>query len=220
MRSMSGTKLAVTIAGATALTTAATVTAYAHDGGTAPTTTVTTTTWPAPALDRRVPFNADVYQEFLDAKLDRLQAYVAGVRAKVTAVPADEVLTGLERRVAKARIAKAARVSALLGALPDSGTYAPTAAQRAQLADIRADLAAIVAKLKALLANVSAVTPTEVRPAKTTRSLREATKVLAATWDRDRDCDRHWGDWDGDGDRRWGDWDGDGDRRWGDWDRR
>ena len=214
MRSMSGTKLAVTIAGATALTTAATVTAYAHDGGTAPSTVTTTTTWPAPTLDRRLPFNADVYEEFLDAKLDRLQAYVAGVRAKVSAVPADEVLTGLERRVAKARIAKASRVSALLGALPDSGAYAPTAAQRAQIADIRADLAAIVAKLRALLANVPAVAPTTVRPAKETRSLREATKVLGATWDRDRDCDRRWGDWDGDGDRdrRWGDWDGDRDR--------
>jgi hypothetical protein len=217
MRSMSGTKLAVTIAGATALTTAATVTAYAHDGGTGPATT--TTSWPAPTLDRRVPFNAAVYQEFLDAKLDRLQAYVAIVRAKVGAVPADEVLAGLERRVAKARIAKAARVSALLGAVPDSGTYAPTAAQQAQIADIRADLAAIVAKLKALLANVPTVAPTTVRPAKTTRSLRDATKVLGATWDRDHDCDRHWGGWDGDrdgdGDRRWGDWSGDRD-----WDRR
>ena len=207
MRSMSGTKLAVAIAGATALTTAATVTAYAHDDH-----TTTTTTWQAPLLDRRVPLNADVYGEFLDAKLDALAAYANAARAKVAAIPADTVLVGKARWVAKARLAKAARLSALLDAIPDTGAYAPTAAQQAQIAAIQADLEAIVARLKTLLANKPVVVaPVAISPVKEARSLREATKVLADRWTRDHDCDRHWGDWDGDRDgSRWDGWDRDG----------
>lgn len=205
MRSMSGTKLAVAIAGATALTTAATVTAYADDdGGT------TTTTWQAPLLDRRVPLNADVYSEFLDAKLARLAAYADAARAKVTAIPAGTVLTGQARQLAKARLAKAARLTALLDAIPGTGAYVATATQRAQIAAIQADLDAIVARLKTLLANKPVVVaPVTLSPAKETRSLREATKVFADRWSRDHECDRRWGDWDGDRDgSRWDGWDG------------
>jgi hypothetical protein len=171
------------------------LTAHAHDG----VTVRTTTSFEAPLLDLRTPLNAEVYHEFLDEKLDRLAALVDATRAKVAAIPNDEVLTGIERRVAKVRLTRAARLSAFLDALPDTGIYAPTAAQQAQIDAIRADLAAIVAKLKALLANEPpVVTPTTVKPIDD--------KVLGGWW-WGHDCDgRHDGD-------RWRSWDG-----WQSWD--
>jgi hypothetical protein len=187
------TSLAVTLAGAAALTAAttatATTTANAHDDQ------PFTHTWQAPTLDHSVPLNADVYRAFLDAKLDKLAAYVAATRARVAAIDSDEVLTGLERRVAKSKIAKARRLGAFLGALPTTGAYAPTAAERATVAAIKADLAAIVGKLTALLANEPVVTPVTTTVAKRTTTV-EAT--------RDHVCDgRHDGyrTWDG-----WRDW--------------
>jgi hypothetical protein len=185
-----GTRLALTLTGATALATAATTTAYATgNDGLAP----ATTTLQASTLDLHTPLNADVYRAFLDAKLARVASYVNAIQAKVAAIPSDTVLVGSARFAAKAKLAKAAYLSRLLDAIPDSGTYAPTAAERATIAAIQADLAAITAKVKALLANQPAVvTPTMTKVAARTVAVKDLSL-------RRHVCDGHWGDWDRDG---------------------
>lgn len=192
MRRLSKT---VTLVGVTALTMPISVAAYAHDS-----VTTTTTTFEAPALDFRTPLNTEVYRAFLDAKLDKLAALADATRAKVAAIPGDTVLRGTARKVAKLRMARAARLSAILDAIPTTGAFAPTAAERARIAAIQADLDAIVAKLKMLLANE----PTAVTPTTTAVKPAEDLKVFG-TW-FGHDCDgRHdgTGDWDG-----WRTWDG------------
>lgn len=194
-----GTRLALTLTGATALATAATTTAYATGtNGLAP----ATTTLQASTLDLRTPLNADVYRAFLDAKLDRVATYVNAIQAKVAAIPAGTVLVGAERYAAKAKLAKAAYLSRLLDAIPDSGTYAPTTAERATIAAIQADLAAITAKVKALLANQPAVvTPTMTKVAARTVAVKDLSLGRHV-------CDGHWDGfrsdrWDHDG---WSSW--------------
>lgn len=199
--------LAVTLIGAATLAPAPP--AQAHDSWTP------SVSWQAATVDFRGTVNADVYRAILDDKLDDLADYANALRAKVAAIPVDTVLTGMERRAAKARLAKAAWIGAALDRIPTSGTYAPTAAQQATIAGIRADLAATVTRLKELLANEPpAPAPVAVKPVTKTLSLRDALKVLGTRFDRDGDrdheCDGRWGDWDRDGDR---DWDGDRDGR-------
>jgi hypothetical protein len=182
-----GTKLALTLTGATAIATMATSTAFANDAHwTEPSLFQATT------LDLRVPLNPDVFHAFLDAKLDRVEAAMNALRAKVSAIPSTTVLTGMERRAAKARLAKAAFLGHVLDNLPDSGLYAPTATEAAQIARIQAALDAIVAKLKTLLANVPAVTPTTTTLV--TKSLDPRT-ALALLGTRDHVCDGHWDGW-------------------------
>jgi len=189
-RVTSGTTLALTLTGATALATASMSTAYAYDvhNFTPPSSLQAST------LDFRVPLNADVYHAFLDAKLDRLGTYVDALRAKVAAIPSGTVLVGEARFVAKHRLAKAASLSQLLAAIPASGQFAPTSAELAQIAGIRADLSAIVTKLKALLANrPAAVTPTTFKSA-----------VARTLFTKDHVCDGHFGTrYDG---TRWSGW--------------
>jgi hypothetical protein len=195
MRAMTnGTRLALTLTGATALATAATTTAYACDArDLAP----TTTTLQASALDLRTPLNADVYHAFLDAKLDRVQTYVDALRAKVAAVPNTTVLAGAQRWTAKAELAKVTYLSRLLDAIPDSGTYAATAAEQAQVSAIETALAAVKAKLVALLANAPAVAaPTQTRL---------ATRTIAVKDLRTHVCDGHWDGFRYDG-TRWDGW--------------
>lgn len=192
MRRLSKT---MTLVGTTALTCAVALTAHAHDSA-AP----VTTDYVAPLFERRVPLNADVYGAMLDAKLARMAAVADATRAKVAQIPGDEVLMGLERRVAKVRLARATKLAAMLDALPDSGIYAPTAVQRTRIAAIRADLAAIVAKLTRLLANEPApVTP----PRLTTRTDKPEAVAGTSEWWR-KGCRG----WDGveDGEHRWDGW--------------
>ena len=195
MRRLSRT---VTLVGTTALTLPLSLTAHAHDGFTA------TRSFEATQLDLRTPLNAEVYQAFVDAKLDKIEALVNATQAKVAAIPSTKVLSGIERRIAKVRLARAATLSAILDKLPDSGALAPTAAQQAQINAIRADLATIVAKLKTLLANQPAV----VKPTSTTVKPVNDLKVLGSWWLGKGGCDGHRdGDRNRDGDR-WGSWDG------------
>ena len=196
MRRLSRT---VTLVGTTALTLPLSLSAHAHDGFTA------TRSFEAAQLDLRTPLNAEVYQAFLDVKLDKIEALVNATQAKVAAIPSTKVLSGIERRIAKVRLARAATLGAMLDKLPDSGALAPTAAQQAQIARIRADLKAIVAKLKTLLANQ----PVVVKPTSTTVKPVSDLKVLGTWWGKDGCDGRHR---DGDGWR-----DGDRDRNWDGW---
>ncbi len=200
-RMTSGTRLALTLTGATALATAATSTAFANDSH-----DVTPSPIQAVALDLRTPLNPAVYHAFLDAKLDRIEAAMNALHAKVSAIPSTTVLTGMERRAAKARLAKAAFLSNVLDALPDSGLYAPTAVEAAQVARIQAALDTIVAKLKAVLANVPVATPTtttisdsSLDPAKALRLLGFGDHVCDGRWDGWRDGVRYdrtrWDGW-------------------------
>lgn len=150
-----GTKLALAITATTAFMTSAPTTAYAfHEGDFRPVSTLQATT-----LDLRTPLNATVYHQFLDAKLDAVEAAANALRTKVLAIPAGTVLTGDARWAAKAKLAKVAGLAGILNALPDSGAFAPTATEAAQIARIEATLATIAARLKTLLANAPAVTP-------------------------------------------------------------
>jgi hypothetical protein len=152
----------VTLAGASAIATTATSTAYA----------CTTTDWSAKVsslqastLDHTTPLNPDVYRAYLDKRLDGLEAAADVIAAKVAAVPSDTVLRGRARDTAKAWLAKVTWLNARLDAVPDSGTLAATAAENAQIENIQDDLTAIAAKIKALLANAPAVVkPTTVKP--------------------------------------------------------
>jgi hypothetical protein len=197
MRAMrNGTRLALTLTGATALATAATTTAYACDARDARDISLATTVQ-ASALDLRTPLNADVYHAFLDAKLDRVRTYVDALRAKVAAIPGGTVLTGAARWDAKAKLAKLTYLSRLLDAIPDSGTYAATAAEQAQVAAVEADVAAVRAKLVALLGNAPAVaTPTQTRLVTKTVGVRDL---------RSHVCDGHWDGFRYDG-TRWDGW--------------
>jgi hypothetical protein len=195
MRTMSGTSLALTLTGATVLATAATTTAYACDTrDLAPAVSELQATSP----DLRTPLNPDVYRAFLDAKLDRVATYVAALRAKVAAIPAGTVLTGADRVAATAELAKTAYLTRPLDAIPDSGTYAPTAAERARLAAIEADVAAIASRLTALLANrPAAAAPT------TTKVVMRTTSVQS----RDLHvCDHDGWRWDGYHRDGWSSW--------------
>jgi hypothetical protein len=198
----SGTRLALTLTGATVLATAATTTAYACDTRDL---TPTVSGLQATSLDLRTPLNPEVYRAFLDAKLDRVATYVDALRAKVAAIPAGTVLTGDARFAAKARLAKTAYLTRLLDAIPDSGTYAPSAAERAQVAAIEADLAAIASRLTALLANRPAA------PAPTTVKLVTRTTSVKSLDLRRHVCD-HDG-WRSDGTR----WDGYHRDGWSSW---
>lgn len=195
MRRLSKT---ITLVGTTALTCAIALTAHAHDGAETPATTVA---YDAPLFERHTPLNAAVYEAFLDAKLAKVAALAEATRAKVAAIRGDEVLTGMERRVAKLRLARATKLAAMLDALPDSGVYAPTAAQRTRIAAIRADLDAIVAKLTRLLANRPAPTPS-TRPSITT-GVDKSEVAGTSDWWR-KGCRG----WDGveDGEHRWDGW--------------
>ena len=169
MRRMTTRSVLVTLAGASAITTAATSTAYA----------CTTTDWAtkvsalqATTLDHATPFNADVYHAYLDKRLDGLEAMANALAAKAAGIPSDTVLRGRARDVAKAWLAKVTWLDAKLDAIPDSGAFAPTAAENAQIESIQDDLGSIAAKVKALLANAPAVVkPTTVKPVVEARKL-------------------------------------------------
>jgi hypothetical protein len=199
MRQLSnGTTLAIIVTGATALATAATQTAYAHDG-----VTFNVSPYEATTLDHEVPLSAEVYHEFFDARLDVVEAKAAALKNTVAAIPSDTVLNGAERMAAKARLAKVSYLARVLANLPDSGAFAPTATEATQIARIRAMLDAIAAKLKTLLANAPAVvTPTTVKPLAKTLGLRDLSLFDG------HHCDGHWGDRDG----RWDGWRYDGSR--------
>jgi len=162
MRRMTTRAVLVTLAGASAIATTATSTAYA----------CTTTDWStkvspfqATTMDHTTPLNPDVYHAYLDKRLDGLEAMANAVAAKVAAVPNDTVLRGKARLVAKEWLARVTWLNAKLDAVPDSGTFAPSAAENAQIENIQDDLSSIAAKIKALLANEPAVvTPTTVKP--------------------------------------------------------
>jgi hypothetical protein len=177
MRTMTTrTKAVVTIAGATALATGAVVPAEAH-GGTG------TVGHHAPTLDMRGGLNPAVYHAFLDRRLDVAQAWAEAMHAKVAAVPSTTVLSGVERHAATKRLAKVLAAKRLLARIPVTGTFAATAAERAQVDAIEASLAGTAAKIEALLANEPVVvTPTHVKPA--------VAKVLGAR-------DARWWGWNG-----------------------
>jgi hypothetical protein len=188
----SGTKVAV-VAGATVLASALAPPASAHDGW-----TYTGSPLQATALDMHGVLDPAVYQSFLDRRLDVAQAYVTALRAKVAAIPSTTVLTGEARFVAKQRLAKVVAMGRLLAAIPSSGPYAATAAERAQITALQADLAALKSALLTRLANAPAVAPTTVKPALRT------VRVLGTRFDR---WSRGAGWWDGRHDGG-GSWDG------------
>ena len=182
MRTMTTrTKAVVTIAGATALATGAVVPAEAHNG-------TGTVGRHAPTLDMRGGLNPAVYHAFLDRKLDVAQAWATAMHAKVAAVPSTTVLSGVERHAAKKRLAKVLAAKRLLASIPVTGTFAATAAERAQVDAIEASLAGTAAMLETLLANEPVVVaPTTTKPA--VRAVNVA-KVLGAR-------DARWWGWDG-----------------------
>jgi hypothetical protein len=134
----------------------------------------------AGTLDMRGTLNPDVYHAILDRKLDVVQTYVTTLQAKVNAIPAGTVLTGEARSTAKFRLAKVVAMRHLLALIPETGTYAATAAERAQIDAIDARLASLKAALLALLDNMP-VTPTATK----VLDRRATSKVLGTRFDRD-----------------------------------
>jgi hypothetical protein len=193
MRTMTmRTKAAVTIAGATALATGAIAPADAQIG-------TGTVGHHAPALEMRGTLNPAVFHAFLDRKLDAAQTWAETMHAKAAAIPSATVLSGVERKAAKRRLASVVAAERLLASIPTTGPYAATAAERAQIADIQATLAATAATLTSLLANAPvAVTPTTfTKPNVRTVALAKVLGFRDARW-------LGWnGSWDGrhDGDR-------------------
>jgi hypothetical protein len=199
----SGTKAAV-VAGVTILASGLAQPASAHDGW-----TYTGSPYQATTLDMRGTLDPAVYHAFLDRRLDAAQAYVTALQAKVAAIPASTVLTGEARYVAKHRLAKVAVMQRLLAAIPASGPYAATPAERAQIAALQADLAALKSALLTRLANEPAVAPTAVQPALRT------VRVLGTHFDSDARWTRWAGWWDGRRDgTRYDGWRYDGTRSW------
>jgi hypothetical protein len=169
-----GTKAAV-VAGVAVLASGVTP-ASAHDY----TGTYTGSHLQAGTLDMRGTLNPAVYHAILDRKLDVVQAYVTTLQAKVSAIPAGTVLTGEARSTAKFRLAKVVAMRHLLAMIPETGTYAATSAERAQVDAIEARLATIKSALLALLDNMP-VTPTATK----VLDRRATTKVLGTRFDRD-----------------------------------
>lgn len=196
MRLSSATTKAAVVAGATALAAGIAPPAQAHWDDPSP--------FQAATLDMRGLVDADVYHAILDRKLDVVQAEVTALTAKVSAVPSTTVLTGQARLAAKARLAKVVLLQRLLAAIPATGPYAATAAERAQIDALLGDLATVKSALLTLLAN-EPITPTAVRPALRTVSVAKATVDARRTrwwgwwtWvDRDRRWDGSWDGWDG-----------------------
>lgn len=145
------------VAGATLLASGLTP-AQAHDRP------YTGSTLQASTLDMRGWFDPAVYHATLDRKLDRVDAYVTAIAAKVGAIPTGSVLTGDTRLMAERKLHQVLFLNHLLSLVPASGPYAATATERGQVAALRSRLATLASTLRTLLANAP-VTPTAVRPA-------------------------------------------------------
>jgi hypothetical protein len=169
-----GTKAAVVV-GVAVLASGVTP-ASAHDY----TGTYTGSHLQAGTLDMRGTLNPDVYHAILDRKLDVVQAYVTTLQAKVAGIPGSTVLTGESRSTAKFRLAKVVAMRHLLALIPETGTYAATTAERAQVDAIEARLATVKSELLALLDNMP-VTPTTTK----VLDVRTTSKVLGTRFDRD-----------------------------------
>jgi hypothetical protein len=213
-----GTKAAAALAGATAIATASPLTAYAHTP--AAHEAAGTATYAPQTLDHLGSVNREVYEAFVDAKLDVLESAVAKLAAKVDGVPAGTVLTGYERLAAKRRLQQAVGLSALLAKVPTDGPYALTSDELARVAELRASLDETANDLRTLLANEPVMaTPVDVKPIARTVNVAKA-RVLGTRFDREaaRRTWTRWSWWDGSRDG-WGDHDCDRDgSRDGSWD--
>lgn len=163
----------------------------------------TAVTAPAVGSETTVATMQQHYLAHLQQKLDWLSAWSAALRTRVDALPSDTVLKGKARLGAERKLAFVTGVRRYLAALPETGTFAATAAQRAQAAAIDATLAHVAGRLTELLANAPAVAEPVVKPVLKVAGVRDDRFARWSWWGHD--CDRI-----GDraGDRSWSGWDG------------
>lgn len=180
------TKLALALTGATAIATAATTTAYAWDDD-----AVTTRTWwghEAPTLERTAPVNAEVFAVYIDAKLDKVEAFAASLSGRAATMRYEE---------AKAWLAKVTWTRQALGAVDGAAFAERVAALDARLASLQSQLRTRIATLRAQLA---AAREAALQAARARRAALLAAAVKADTkvlGERDHECDGFHDGWDG-----------------------